>query len=227
MAKRHRFTSNSQSYRSNSLSTRRPNSFMETALNAVPNKALQLDYYELNHEHKLALKLDSKTPLLFDLYGNRQNINSLILTESDLLEFLIHMIRREPPLPQPVRELLARPDATFLFVGFGFQKWHARILLRSLQASLQEGSRPQNRSFALESEEFFSHHDLPQTMVFFTRQHMIGFRLFSWKEFIAGLKQHHEVLVKFAPKKIRRFFQRRRRLPSSLTFTKIKRKSPF
>ena len=54
-----------------------PNSFMETALNAVPNKALQLDYYELNHEHKLALKLDSKTPLLFDLYGNRQNIDSL------------------------------------------------------------------------------------------------------------------------------------------------------
>jgi hypothetical protein len=157
-----------------------PDHFMLNAFKGI-GKRPTAEYYDPRPPHNVQIP-DIGQPLIFDLYGSRQNPSSLILTENDLLIFLINVIRNEPALPTPITAKFADKDTTFLFVGFGFQRWHVRILLHALGA--HEHS---TRSFALENPEFFKLHD--QAMAFF--QKYIGFKLFSWEQFTAELKRHH------------------------------------
>ena len=151
-------------------------------------------YYDFRGERSVR-QGTIEQPLIFDLYGSLRDPSSLIVTESDLLAFLIRVIRREPPLPSSITAKLRNELTTFLFVGFGFQKWYIRILFHALQAEEHTYQAQEHRykSFALETTDFFQHHDRPQTMVFFEKY--IGFKLFSWEQFETELREHHKLLV--------------------------------
>ncbi|MCP5105305.1 MAG: toll/interleukin-1 receptor domain-containing protein [bacterium] len=84
-------------------------------------------------------------PLLFNLYGTIQNSYSLVLTESDLLDFLVAVVSGDPPLPKNIISELHAGNKSFLFLGFGFKHWYLKILLHILQ-----GDKKEAHSFALE-----------------------------------------------------------------------------
>lgn len=103
-------------------------------------------------------------PLVFYLYGTVEEPGSLLLTENDLLDFLVALISKSPGLQDNIRSELQAENKSFLFLGFGFRHWYLRILLHVLQ-----GGNRKSRSFAM--EQFTPEHaaELQRNVFFFKR----------------------------------------------------------
>ena len=117
-----------------------PDRFLLNAFNQRSNKPIYAFYH---------FKPDPKRPnppapvsedqsLIYDLYGSLEQTDSLVLTENDLLDFLVNVTRQTPPLDPYVTAQFCDPRASFLFLGFGFRHWYVRILLHALKAAGHE-----------------------------------------------------------------------------------------
>ncbi len=110
----------------------------------------------------------ASTPLVYHLFGTFEDPQSLVISENDLLDFLIAVISERPPLPDSLRRALQRPGVSLLFVGFGIRHWYLRVLLKALVRSLMQGRS--GNAVALEPllhgmPEF----DREQTVLFYQR----------------------------------------------------------
>ncbi len=105
-------------------------------------------------------------PLVFYLYGTLDKPSSLLLTEDDLLDYLVAFISEERSMPRNIKSELQLESKSFLFLGFGFKHWYLRILLHVLR--MEQKWSP---SFAM--EQFYRAHtdtdQLRQTLLFFQR----------------------------------------------------------
>jgi hypothetical protein len=101
-------------------------------------------------------------PLIYHLYGAIQEPESLVLTENDLLDFLVAVVSKNPPLPNNVRSELQKRGKSFLFLGFGIRHWYLRILLHVLKFNQSD-----SRSFALEAFQSQNLPDIEQTVLFY------------------------------------------------------------
>jgi hypothetical protein len=77
------------------------------------------------------------SPVVFHLFGSAEEPNSLVLSENDILDFLIAVVSERPPLPNSLLRALKRVGQSFLFVGFGIRHWDLRILLKVLLRALE------------------------------------------------------------------------------------------
>ncbi len=77
------------------------------------------------------------SPVVFHLFGDAEEPNSLVLSENDILDFLIAVVSERPPLPNSLLRALKRVGQSFLFVGFGIRHWDLRILLKVLLRALE------------------------------------------------------------------------------------------
>jgi hypothetical protein len=77
------------------------------------------------------------SPVVFHLFGNAEEPSSLVLSENDVLDFLIAVVSERPPLPNSLLRALKRVGQSFLFVGFGIRHWDLRILLKVLLRALE------------------------------------------------------------------------------------------
>jgi hypothetical protein len=136
------------------------------------------------------LDITPERPLVYELFGSLEDSASLLLTENDLLDFLVNVAKGTPSLPKDLTSRFSDPKTSFLFLGFGFQHWYLRILLHVLKAD----SDRKNLSLALEDDAFFEHPEQPQTALFYSEQHRIQFRYASWQAFADELSRrfHHE-----------------------------------
>jgi hypothetical protein len=76
------------------------------------------------------------SPLLFQLFGSAEEPSSLVLSENDILDFLIAVVSERPQLPNSLLRSLKRIGQSFLFIGFGIRQWDLRILLKVLLRAL-------------------------------------------------------------------------------------------
>lgn len=76
------------------------------------------------------------TPVVFHLFGDAAEPSSLVLSDNDILDFLIGIVSENPPLPNSLLRVLKRSGQSFLFVGFGIRHWHLRILLKVILRAL-------------------------------------------------------------------------------------------
>lgn len=172
-----------------------PDRFLLNAFSKTPGKQPIYDFYhfqpdpkrrrppqgdppEQNPEHR---------PLIYGLYGSADKADSLVLSENDLLDFLVNVTRKSPPLSSYVASRLSERRASFLFMGFGFRHWYIRILLHVLKAH-----EPGMPSLALEGADFFSHPERKETALFFNKGHLINFREVAWPNFAAELRERFE-----------------------------------
>jgi hypothetical protein len=58
-----------------------------------------------------------------------------------------------------------------------------------------QAARHRYRSLALEDAGFFAHPDRAQTALFFEHEHLIGFKLLSWEDFVRELTARHTTLA--------------------------------
>jgi TIR domain/SIR2-like domain len=113
---------------------------------------------------ELASTISVATPAVFHLFGDPEEPNSLVLSENDLLDFLISVASGRPPLPDSLRRRLARRGQSLLFVGFGVSHWYLRVLLKVLVRALD---LPQ--SFSLEPWYSLTESERKQTVLFYQR----------------------------------------------------------
>jgi hypothetical protein len=128
-----------------------------------------------------------EAPLLFGLYGCIDEPESLVLTENDLLDFLVAVVSGNPPLPKNVVSELHDSNKSFLFLGFGFKHWYLRVLLHVLK-----GDKKQAHSFALEElpqdeEEF-------QRAILFFQEGDCKIHIYNkeLKSFVKELRERYE-----------------------------------
>ena len=134
-------------------------------------------------------------PLVYHLYGYSDNPDSLVITENDLIDFLVNVVREEPRLPSLITSQLTRTDSSCLFVDLGFKNWYLRVLLRALGLP----GKKTTKSVALEEPEFFNQSKQHQTTVYFSPSSTIQFRPDSLKSFVTGLCAAYKTLMEKIP----------------------------
>jgi TIR domain/SIR2-like domain len=106
-------------------------------------------------------------PLVYHLFGDADEPSSLILSENDLLDFLIAIVSERSPLPNSLRNALKRTGQSFLFVGFGIKQWYLRVLIKVLVRALELHRTAS--TIATEPLSGLSAFDRQQTFLFYQR----------------------------------------------------------
>ena len=139
----------------------------------------------------------AERPLVYHLFGHHEEPLSLVLTEGDLIDYLVAFVKENPPLPDHVRSMLDDPAASFLFLGFGFHHWYVRVLLHGMR--VYKHNRP---TVALEDHQFFAHPEHEQAVGFFSER-LIDVRPLQWDAFARNLREAYEAFAqKAAPKAV-------------------------
>ena len=165
-----------------------PDDFLSTAFREA-GKSPTTAFYDFSDPGRRSgpMHATASAPLVFHLLGHISKPASLVLTETELLDFVITVVRGGSGLPDYVTARLQDPQTAFLFIGFCFQNWLARVLLHVLRSHGHPA-----RSFALEGEAFFSYPDRNRVTLFFEQAHSIVFRRHAWLEFAAELRRRYE-----------------------------------
>jgi hypothetical protein len=92
------------------------------------------------HSHSLFEKIEYKpsaeNPLVYHLHGHVDNPRSMVLTETDYLDFLINLSKEEI---LPDRVSTALNSTSLLFVGYSLRDINFRFIFKSLMQLLGEG----------------------------------------------------------------------------------------
>lgn len=135
-------------------------------LEADPKEPVSRHYHFRGEQRDIAelpLSADPAKPVVYHLFGTFERPDSLVLTENDLLDFVIRVISARPGLPDSLRSALR--NKTFLFVGFGIRHWYIRVLLKLLVRTLELSGG----SVALESLGGLDDRERRQTVLFYKR----------------------------------------------------------
>ncbi len=108
------------------------------------------DFYDRTAPARAGLPDPSiEAPLVYNLYGSLAQPSSLILSDSDRLDFIVAVASDEPPLPPKLKSAFCDPDRSFLFLGFELAQWQFRVLLHVIARDTQR----RYKSFALEPDD--------------------------------------------------------------------------
>lgn len=124
-----------------------PDHLME---DAYRNKSIgaQFTYYSKTQVLQEELKFPtSNNPLVYNLFGSIYDEKSLILTQFDLIDFIFSIVKEKIPLPDILKSSL-NEARVFIFLGFDFEQWYLKIILKILSELVDEGF-----GVALESEQ--------------------------------------------------------------------------
>ena len=184
-----------------------PDSLMFNAFAATEGKTPQKGYYSFRPFNTPRLsRPTAERPVVYHLFGHHEEAKSLVLTEGDLIDFLVAIVRGAPAVPDQVRSMLADPAASFLFIGFGFQNWYLRVLLQVMNVYGH-----QSKAIAFEDTHFFDHPEREQAVGFFSGDRLIEFRPLQWETFARQLADAYEgssrkrVLAEPAPEPVQSF----------------------
>ena len=94
-------------------------------------------------------------PLVFHLYGQYEDPDSLVLTEDDYFDFLCNVQQESWRLPEPLRQSLTL--STLLIVGFDIRKLDFRILFKAvidrLKPMVKSAQLPKFRRAVIQLED--------------------------------------------------------------------------
>jgi hypothetical protein len=104
-----------------------------------------------NHPSQLpkAFTPSAQDPVVYHLHGHVEVPQSLVLTETDYVAFLVELARRRL-LPHQIERALA--NGSLIFLGYGFRDWDFRVIFRGLVAA-QEAVRELGVTVQLETDD--------------------------------------------------------------------------
>lgn len=88
--------------------------------------------------HKNLTKPSVSNPLVYNILGTWSDPGSLILTESAQLDYLEDVIQHNDAIPNSLLEVSKAEKSVFVFLGFDFERWQLRLLLRALKLGSEE-----------------------------------------------------------------------------------------
>ncbi len=78
-------------------------------------------------------------PVVYHLHGHLGIPESMVLTETDYVSFLVAWSKRENMIPPRIQRAFS--GASLLFVGYSLADWSFRVLMQALVSSLEAGLR--------------------------------------------------------------------------------------
>lgn len=156
-------------------------------ISITPDPALLAHFIQNKQESQIAwtgegspqrlIEPSTDNPVFYSLFGRAESPfeDTLVLTTEDRLKLIRSLVSGEGSLPAALEQALRDPSRVYLFVGFGFEQWFARMLLHTLlgEERVANTLRP---SFAFESNQFLQHSDAHATVLFFKDRHLVEFR---------------------------------------------------
>ena len=129
-------------------------------------------------------------PVVYHLFGTSQEAQSLVLSENDLLDFVVAMVSDRPKVPSWLRKELVIPGTSLLFVGFGISYWYQRVLVKALIRFLSGGRSRKIGAIALDPQlQAVSDPERTQTILFYERGHRVEVSDFDISKFFSDLKE--------------------------------------
>jgi len=107
-----------------------PDHLLKTAFTAG-NIDFSFDFFNKEQNPAELEKPTKNKPLVYNLFGDIDADSSLVFTYDDLFDYLIKIFG-DFRLPQALQYQLKNCE-TVLFIGFQFEKWYFRLLLRLLR----------------------------------------------------------------------------------------------
>lgn len=89
-------------------------------------------YYSQKGENKDVEKPSSKKPLIYNLFGDMDKTESILYTYDQLFEYLEAIFSKQD-LPPTLKNILNDESNYILFIGFRYEKWYFKLLLRLLK----------------------------------------------------------------------------------------------
>jgi len=94
---------------------------------------------------------DTQSPVVYHLHGIDEQLESLVFTEDDYLDFLVRTTQDAHVIPARINQALA--DSSLLLLGYEVQDWDFRVLFRGLIRSTHTARRPRSVCIQLDPEE--------------------------------------------------------------------------
>ncbi len=94
------------------------------------NQPHHYDFYFKGHPHQPFIAPSREKPLVYNLLGDVDEPESIILTHKDLFDYLESIFAGNSMAPE-LRKLIQDTDF-FIFLGLPFEKWYMQLLLRVL-----------------------------------------------------------------------------------------------
>jgi hypothetical protein len=109
-----------------------PDTLLREAFNGVGIEN-HFAYYNkrLPQEDQLPHLGGEQDPLIYNLFGSIYEPYSLVISHDDLFDFLFSILGGEKKLPMALEEAFSSAQL-FLFLGFEFDKWYLKLILRLL-----------------------------------------------------------------------------------------------
>lgn len=102
------------------------------------NREVQFDFYDMSNRgtvdaRKNAYNISTQSPLVYNLFGHcsEEHLNSLILSEKEMLSYVGSIHQVNMMLPRDIIKFID-PDKYCLFLGFDFNEWILKIIIRTL-----------------------------------------------------------------------------------------------
>jgi hypothetical protein len=112
--------------------------------------ATHSDFYDWTAPARTSMPDPSRTaPVVYSLFGSLKNSDSVLLSDHDRFEYLVSVIKENPPLPEKLLSRLRDRKQSLLFVGFDLVQWQLRMLMHVLANNVQRVYK----SFALELDK--------------------------------------------------------------------------
>lgn len=134
-------------------------------------------YNKASSDNQLPETPSKDRPLVYNLFGSFDEPRSLILDQIDLLDFIFSILSDQKPLPANLLTTIQRAQK-LLFVGFEFDKWYLKLILKLLQLEEKDSSYA-----AVPSAE-----QLNGSREFFTKQFNLLFVEHESQEFVRDLQ---------------------------------------
>lgn len=94
---------------------------------------------------------DTQQPVVYHLYGIDTEVESLVFTEDDYLDFLVRASEDNHVIPVRIGEALA--GSSLLLLGYEVQDWDFRVLFRGLIRKKHTARRPRSVCIQLDPQE--------------------------------------------------------------------------
>jgi hypothetical protein len=79
----------------------------------------------------------TQEPIVYKLHGSLDKLHTLVATEDRVIDFVVSLLRGDPPIPSTISSLFS--ENSFLFVGYGLKDWNVRVMLRALRVGAIAG----------------------------------------------------------------------------------------
>ncbi|MBN1580025.1 MAG: SIR2 family protein, partial [Anaerolineae bacterium] len=92
-----------------------------------------------------------EAPLVYHLFGNDQQVDSLVLTEDNYLDFLVQTAAAPERIPPHIWAALT--NSSLMFIGYSLNDWEFRVVMRGLVATRQQRRRFKHVAVQLELDD--------------------------------------------------------------------------